>query len=447
MKSFFFSILSCALVFVLLSSARLNAETQHVYFGYVPLNVEETQVYIVGNHDDTSVDVYSLPELGTLAEFVVDRFEERSMQVPSGSMFKIISDKPVTVILAGGSDIAAVNASISTFYTSVEGGYLGREFIFRTFYKEEGSGGVYTVYALEESKVAVYDSSGAEVKSFKLSANEFKDFVLDTSKVYRITSTGYIMLQSFFVLNLGHGSGAWKSHAVPSLEGTFVGKHFGERCTYPGYYSGGSEPPLDFIFSSSSDAKIRFYDHSSRAKFKEETIQAGTKKSFSFQMQHLFFETSEPATLFAIANGGGLLVAGLKAGEAAYIYVPSEESFLFTYTQTVLSLDEIQYSLEADSAFQLPMGLHKIEADKTVVFTIVHRGWKSGVGSFETSFGACLPSIQSLELEYPEIKVLPLEETPWLLYAEAAAAVVIVVVAVFVAKKVISRRMSRALIS
>ncbi|RJS90652.1 hypothetical protein CW705_05805 [Candidatus Bathyarchaeota archaeon] len=439
LRTSLFSILISLCILVLLSNAGLNVEGKYIYFGYVPLNIEYTRIYIVGNHDATGITIYSLPEMEIIAKFVVDRMEEREVNVPSGSMLEIVSSKPATVILAGGSDIAAVNASISTFYTSVEGGYIGREFIFRTFYKEEGSGGVYTVYALEKSEVTVYDSSGAKVMSFDLAPHEFKDFVLESSKVYRISSTGYVMFQSFFVLNLGHGSGVWKSHAVPSLEGAFVGRHFYERCIYPGYYSGGSEPPIDFVFSSSSDAKIGFYDLDGRAKFGEEAIKAGTNGSFSFQKYHLFFETNKPATLFSIANGGGLLVGGLRAGEVACINVPSDESFLFAYTQTILSLDDVEYSLEPNSTFRLPTGVHKIKADKTVLFTLVHRGSKSGVGSFETSFGACLPSIRSVEIEYPNLKISPLGETSWMTYIEAAAAVIGIVVAVLVIKKVTSR--------
>jgi len=70
---------------LLLTSSILNAQSQYVYYGYVPLKIVdggESTLYIIGNHNETSVQVLSLPKSGVLAEFIIDRLEEKSLTIP-----------------------------------------------------------------------------------------------------------------------------------------------------------------------------------------------------------------------------------------------------------------------------------------------------------------------------------------------------------------------------
>ena len=416
--------------------ACLKAESQFIYFGYVPSKIQDrttAQLYVVGCQDGTSVTVYSLPNLQVLGQFTVDRMNKNSLPVSNGTWFKVVSDKPATVILAGGKDLEASVTSISTFYTSVEGGYLGQEFIFPSFADEEGSG-VYTVYALQDAQVTVYNET-AEVTSFKLAPNEFKDMSLKASEVYRLTSTGYVMLQSFSEMSPVGWQTTWKSHMVPSLEGTFLGEHFYERSINPGSTEditvGGN---LDFLFISGYDVKVSMYDIKVRNKVTEYQLTASQQKALTpNKQQHLFFESNNLATLMVLGNQGGLIVGGLKAGQSAYINVQTEESYVFAYDKTTLNLDDLKFSVLANAFFQLPTGIHKLEADKTIIFVIVHY-----IGSsYFTSFGACLPSIQSMELTYPKIDIQPIEAGFPMTYiiVGAIAAVAVVVIGILVIKR------------
>jgi len=415
-----------------------SAEDEFVYYGRVPSNIQdrtEAQLYIVGNQDATTVTVLSLPGLEILAEFIVDRLEKKTVAIPGGMLFKLVSDKPATAILAGGEGVEDGSASIATFYTSVEGIYLGREFVFMAF--SEKASDVHTVYALEDAEITIFDSSEVEARNLELPANGFEDFSLNAFQVYRLVSTGNVMLQSFSELAPIGWMTNWSSHIIPSPEGTFVGRYFYARGINPGFQAGGVEPALNFTFAAGQEAQLKIYDLKKEAKVADEEIMAGENRSLHFSEQHLFIESSNPTTLTLFANGGGLMAAGLKAGEAAYLRVPSEESFLFaSYDETVISVDDAKVSLSADNVFQLPMGLHKIEADKTVVLVMVDYG----SDPYLTSFGACLPSVHSLEQEYPELVIKPLEEGfPWMLVIGAVAGVILAAVALLVFRKVRSR--------
>jgi hypothetical protein len=426
------------MIFLIFSFAMLNsaAQDQHVYYGYVPLRVGESgeaKLYIVGNHDGTSVKVLSLPDIVVIAEFTVDKLEEKALSLPNGTFFKIVSDRPVTAILAGGDEVEAVTRSITTFYTSVDGGYVGREFVFRTFAKGRGLG-AYTLYAVEASEVTIFNSTGDEVISLKLSANEYKDFNLNPSEVHRLVSTGRVMLQSFAQKAPGAWGGVtrWSSYFVPSPEGGFMGRYFYARGAYPGPY----KIYTSYVFTSSQESALRIYDLEAKSKMSEEAVPAGGNLTFQSLRPHIFFQSEKPMMLAIFANDGGLMAACLKAGQEAYVRVPSDESFIFAHEDTVLVMDGAQYSISADEAFQLPIGLHQIQADKNVILIMVDYGVVSSL----PSFGACLPSVQLADIEYPDLKIVSLEPGfPWLTIVGAVVAVVAVAGVVIALRRVRSR--------
>jgi len=363
-----FHILSLLLLSLglLLTSSILNAQSQYVYYGYVPLKIvdgRESTLYIIGNHNETSVQVLSLPKSGVLAEFTIDRLEEKSLTIPNGTLFKIFSDKPIMAILAGGSEVESGIRSITTFYTSVEGGYVGREFIFRTFAKGKGLG-AYTVYALENLKITIFNSTGDEVMTFTLSPTEYKDFNLNPFEVHRLVSTGRVILQSFAQKAPGAWGGVtrWSSYFVPSPKGSFMGRYFYARGAYPGPY----KIYTNYVFTSSQEATLKVYDLEAKSKIGEEKILVGENKTFQSLRPHLFFQSDKPVMLAIYANDGGLMAACLKAGQDVYLRVPSDEGFIFAYEDTVLTMDGAQYSISADEAFQMPIGLYEIVADKNV---------------------------------------------------------------------------------
>lgn len=412
----------------------LSAQSQNVYYGYVPLKVgyPTAKLYIIGDHDDTKVQVFSLPDLKLIVDFKINKMEEKILEFSNGSFFKIVSDKAVTVILAGGSEVSKGIRSITTFFTSVNGGYVGREFIFRSFVRGEGPG-AFTVYAIEDSEIKIYDSSGSQVMNFKVPLGGFKDFNLKPFEVYRLVSTGRVMFQSFAQKAPGSWGGItrWSSYAIPSPEGSFMGRYFYVRGAFPGPY----KVYTDYILTSNQRSAVNIYNLDAGAILKREEIPETGNLTFKSLKVHLFFQSEKPATLMIFANDGGLIVFGLKKGQTTQICIPSEEAYALSSKDAVLILDGAKYSLSKDEPFKLPSGTHEISAQENIIILMVDYGSIMSL----PSFGSCLPSIQTLSIEYPNLKVTPPRaEFPWLTVIGAVATI-----AVVAAVLILLRRMRR----
>jgi len=218
--------------------AEVRAAEEQVYYGYVPERitgsgasgawpVDHGRLLILGNHEGTRVRVYALPEKRLLEEFTVNRMESMDLTVPNATFFKVWADKPVSVTLMGGGNLERIEAMISTFFTSVEGGYIGREFIFPSVHSKTMTfawrvyavipGLPFKVYALEESDIQVWNATGEKVYEFHLAQNKFRELQFTPFRVYRLTSTGNVMLQTFT---------RDSSSFYPAVEGGFVGTLF-----------------------------------------------------------------------------------------------------------------------------------------------------------------------------------------------------------------------------
>ncbi|MEM2906296.1 MAG: hypothetical protein QW587_11275, partial [Candidatus Bathyarchaeia archaeon] len=134
---------------------------------------------IVGINDSTSVRVYdvSTPEPRLLDEAVVKRLELHTVLVHSGIVFKVVSDRLVSVALSGGQTYLEGG---HLFYPSTDGGFAGTEFIFMALPSSEAShhGGLpgvkagdrHAVYAVDDAKVSLYDAAGKLLKEYELQA-------------------------------------------------------------------------------------------------------------------------------------------------------------------------------------------------------------------------------------------------------------------------------------
>ncbi|MEM2151250.1 MAG: hypothetical protein QXY73_05465 [Candidatus Bathyarchaeia archaeon] len=410
-----------------------------IYYGYVPRETDKATsfLYIVGNHEGTIVRVYTIPELEPIDEFTINKMEYRSIRVNEGSMFKVISNQPITAVIVGGKNIIGGVSSITTFYTSVDGGFVGREFILPTFHDEGGSQ-VYTIYALEKAEISIFNSTG-EIEKIELNVYEFRNIWLPCFQICRIVSTGRIMLQSFSEIAPVGWMTTWKSYGVPALEGGYLGKYFFARGIHPGWQAGGVLPGIKFTLTSTEDARLRVYNLKGKARIKEEGIKSGENKTLYFFEQNIFFQSDKPVILNVFSNGGGLIASGLRGGESAYIYVPSGESFVFSQSDgTVVEVDEAQYLLKSDEYLMLPVGLHKIGSNKPIIIIMTDYG----SGPPLSSYGACLPSSKTLEIHYPDLEIPPIErETSWLNYIMIGVAAVLVVSALVI---LLRRRVSKA---
>ncbi len=115
-----------------------------------------------------------------IKSFNLNRFETEAITLPNGTFFKLVSDKIVTVVIKGGAFANRIVAdtycsSISTYYPSTDGSYVGKEFIFPITY--DGSLGFipYRVFSIEAAKVEIYEG-GSLIKSVELPANSVAVF-------------------------------------------------------------------------------------------------------------------------------------------------------------------------------------------------------------------------------------------------------------------------------
>jgi len=442
-----------------LSGLIFASPEQYTYYGYVPreiwaieaavtagqdiieYRIDQTSVMsralvvILGNHDGTSVKVYDLPQKALRADFTVNRLERVDVELPNGTFFKVVSSKPVTVILMEHGGFT------TTFFTSTSGGYVGDEFVFMALQGATlpGTGPPFRVYALEDAEVTISDANGSEVSDFKLRANEVRELSFQPLGVYGLKASGKVMVQSF---NLPGGWWASGLCYYPSAEGGFVGTRF--------YGSSFTEQwvgsiPTYFILTGLEDSSVTSADLEAKVKLAEHTVPAGSSLSLRWiKAPHIAVESQKPIML--LMRESGIAFTGLKAGQTAYLYVPTEtytsEAYLFAADDATVLIDDVEMKVSPDTAISLREGLHTVRATANVLIQVVswpvestlHYTYRGKVPSFIriNDFGACIPSVQSLSMTYEDLRLKPVlgEELPWMyLGAAAVLAVVGVVVA------------------
>ena len=67
---------------------------------------------------------------GSRRRLHLGKYETKVINLPNGTLFKILSDKPITVIIKGRAPLGSYKADVTTAFPSVEGTYVGKEFIF-----------------------------------------------------------------------------------------------------------------------------------------------------------------------------------------------------------------------------------------------------------------------------------------------------------------------------
>jgi len=431
---------------------RVSSSPESAYYGYVPARIWRnvtrlsnltglTEYYIdpeslattaelvtLGNADGTSVTVYELPGARVMGEYTVDKLERVTVRLPNGTFFKVLSDKPATVMLVGGTGRgdAIARAGISTFFTSVEGGYVGREFIFMAVQPEfpgenvgEDAALYHRIYALEDSEVTLEDASGVTVESFTLEANKVRGFILKPLGVYRIVSTGYLMVETFTT-----EANRARTVVYPAVEGGFLGRHFqGSGSGDIWRYGGGAYANRLFVFTGLEDAKLTFFNLEFSRKISDTALPGGGNLSLDLRVDHIRAEADRPVMMMFKSDESqgecGLAAAGLKAGQRALIYVPEGEAYLFTQEETIVTVDDVQNRLAADGILPLWPGLHAVSASKNLVLQVTNLAPTQGFGTF----GACLPSVQSLSIT-SDVQLKPVEEELPLAYIAAGAVVV-----------------------
>jgi len=425
-------------------------EPNHEYYGYVPPRIWGLQrtstsmwefevnpnsildrglLVFIGNYDQTKVSVYVLPNRSLVESFSVNKMEEVTVPLPNDTFFKAVSDKPVTLILMAGRNMESGHDWAQTFFTSVEGGYVGREFIFKAIQAATtpyAMGFALRVFALEDSDVIVVDVSGSTAAEFSLKANQYRQLSFTPLAVYALTSTGNVMIQS------------WTGGSIffPAAEGGFSGKLFYGAGRVKELWTTGIMPPAYYL-TGPEDAKARIIDLEFRKEFSTTNVVAGVNNSLKIDVSHIAVESEKPVTLM-FANGG-VAYAGVKPGETIELYVPTGkdalsmgEAYIYAEQGTTVTLDDVKIKVSTDEMLPLHPGMHRISADRNAVIQVVH--WYMYVWAYTraidaphngiANFATCVPSVQAMSLTYGGIRLKPVlggETPPWL-YAIAAAA-------------------------
>jgi len=456
----------CLLFFPLPMVGPARAEEEYVYYGYVPrdiwgveadvvaahdivsykISLGSIRTYallsIIGNADGTRAAVYTLPSRSLVKEVTLDEMEETIVSLPNGSFFKVVTDKPATVVLMGGEAMERGEAYTTSWVPSVGGGYVGKKFIFKALQgsTQPSTGLPYRVFALEAADVVVTDINGSQVFQFHLDANEVTELSFAPLRLFKLSATGNVMLQAFYI---GWGFDPQGTSFYPAIEGGFIGKRF---------YGCGFKPELidspfihpEYVVTGASESKLTLYDLEFKREHGTGQVGAGSRFATEIPVTYLMLESEQPAML--MLRSMGVAFAGLRAGQTAYLHVPTAENFtgeayLFAYKETTVTIDDVASKLQADGIIPLTAGLHKVSTTENVVIQVLNWAAPSGLhysyigkppGVMRIAdFGQYLPSAQAMSIANENLRMEPVVVVGLpLTYVAAGAAGVIVIVVV-----------------
>jgi len=350
------------------------------------------------------------------------------LTLTNNTFFKVVASRPVSVVIMGGVSLEMVEAMISTFFTSVDGGYIGKEFVFMAVQAKIGlfqsgtwavpPGLPFNVYALEDSRVSIYGADGNKVTEFELKANKRRELEFAPYRVYGLMSTGNVMLQTFTTDS---------PCFYPAVQGSFLGTLFyGSSTAAENWGASWARGNMVFVATSKEDATLAVADLDYRTKIGEENVPAGSDVQFPIKVVQTSVKSDKPVLFMFKSDDrdGGIAVGGLRAGQEAYVYVPPGRGYVFAYKETVVTIDDVRLQLKADEVVPIAEGVHKLSATENIIFGLENHAPGQGIANF----GQCLPAVQSLEFTYEQLKLTPVvsEELPW---AYIGGGVTVIVVA------------------
>ncbi len=422
--------------------------------------MNRTLLSIVASEDGTNCAVYNLINGSEIWSGQLNTRQNKYLLLPNGTFFKVMSDKIVSVILLGYPYIPqpevtpVINQSPNTFYTTVDGLYAGKKFVFMV---DEGSGGTanYMIIALEKSTVTVSDASGTVLNTMSIDAYGIKNYPFTAFRVYQIESTGNIMLQAGTISYLG---GDTNCYMVPCIEGGYVGQYFVTK-SITGY---DALRDYGYRISAAENAKVKVYDIETKQIIKEYDVAAGVGVGFQPPGANgLFVQSDKPITLAMVHNGsieqtrplesggayGGpytsygseVAVIGVRANEPTELYLPLRaqvEVYFFANQETQVTIDDSTHTIDADDYFVYTIpGNHMISSDRDI---IVEVNYWNGVPDYQgiTFTGTIIPCIELVSTN-PNVTVLPIEAGFPIMYIAigGGVAAVAVIVGVLVMRR------------
>ncbi|MEM2941673.1 MAG: hypothetical protein QW304_09035 [Thermoproteota archaeon] len=460
MRNSLFKGLGCFLITILLLMpvyiVLLNPQDEYVYYGVVPGRIwyyetvsgsadlslgwrlvqatvaDHGYLSILASQDGTQVRVYTLPDKRLVSEETLNAMGKVYVRLPNGTMFKIVSSKLVSVLIISpppGGGIPGVNATagpiVAGFYSSIDGAYVGKEFVIETSQGLKGL--LHTIFAVEDAEVTLTDEDGS-TQSFKLKANTYRELQPKPLKAYRITSTGNIMIQGgYMTIN---GKDMQRSFFVPSAEGGFIGRRF-----YSGVADLADEGSLTeenwFIISALEDTKVTVWDLYNQKAATEITVKAGeqayVRPTEIKVFQAIAFDSDKPVivqflhsgsikTGYGLAYGAGLTYLGIRPNEDTPFVLPTNSTiyaYLFTGEEANVVVDDVPMTIKPDEPWVISTpGPHRVRSNKNLVLLLLHYPLippNQGIVlvSLENGFGVTVPCVQTVSVT-PSVTLHPI---------------------------------------
>ncbi len=355
---------------------------------------------IVACDNGTELTVYRLPNHEVLKTASLKMMDKLFVKLQNGTFFKVVSNKPLSVTLIGGKiggrDLdpkSPFSFVPNSFYTSVDGGFIGREFIFIA--SQEPAGAPYRIVALESAEIIVKDENNSVIHRFRMTPGEIKDLSFRAFHAYRIVSTGDIVLHTT--------SGG----CLPSIENSYVGKYFISPSS-TSWWPSRERSPNSFHLMALEETKVHIYDLEFKKKIEEFKIPSGSSIRVKPPAKEIIIQSEKPLNAMYVSNdgtyeyGAGMTFIRIEAGETALVYVPTkpliQKAFLFALKKTIVTIDDATYKLAADEIFSISPGLHRITPSSNVLIQIIY--W-SGHVSFQgiSSFSALIPAVETSHMK------------------------------------------------
>lgn len=372
-------------------------EGEYVYYGYAPSSSQTPEIGdnayldIVGVNDTTRVYVYDLVRGKEIWSGVLNRMELKSPLIPFETYFKVVSDKPIAASISGGR---VYSFGGNTFYPATSRGFVGKEFIFMAL----PTAYTHIIFAFEDSEVKIFNATGAEQKRLKLSSYSYahhpKDFFFAARSVYRVVSTGNIMIST------------WTGNAItflPSATGGFVGRIFFGA---PIAWFAGS-----IMVFAYEDSSIRAIDLASPAWFMalwptvKRDLKAGRYFYQKTEDRRLLIESTGDISVLCGDTqdgddpkwfGDDIAIAATRPNQEFHFYAPTK-AIIFAYKDTSATIDGYSWYIPKDTFIELGPGYHTLKADETLIIQVV------GTGIVPPGFddwGSCLLAPQDVEVSH-----------------------------------------------
>ncbi len=403
---------------------------------------------IVASRNNTNVEVYNLVTDELIFQGMINDMEKHYVTFANGTVFKVVSDHPVSVLLLninGPPYAGAIQGPLpDTFYQSTDGLYVGKKFVFMASaglsnpdYRLVGK--EFMLFALEPSTVTVTRDDG-DSNEYSLDANSYKSLMLSTFRVYRIESTGNIMVQSG-IIEGREVDNPINCFYVPSAEGGFFGKVFYARAPKIGRYSWDIMRDYGYRISAITDTKVAVFNLETKEIIAEFTVKGGKGISIRPVAEAIAVQSDKPILFQMIHNGSigrandygiGVTFLSVRPNEDTPLYLPVDsqvEAYFFASDETQITIDDLPFTLLADSyhLYSSP-GTHIIRSDKNLIVQVNHWPLEPENQGLQFS-GTIIPCINTVHL-IPDVTFTPLSAFPltYIIIGGAVAAIAVVVV-------------------